>query len=144
MSDCCSVDAQKKSKPVKCECPRNGNNYPEVQRKTVLQHIDKPWIHALKEQKYFYCDDPACEVVYFAEDNTLITTSQVRTHIGIKDHSNSALRCYCFGISNLEAQTQPEAKSFVIRQTKAALCSCITSNPSGRCCLKDFPKYNKE
>jgi hypothetical protein len=28
----------------------------------------------------------------------------------------------------------------VMAQTKAGLCSCDTSNPSGRCCLKDFPK----
>ena len=28
----------------------------------------------------------------------------------------------------------------IVEQTKNARCSCETSNPSGRCCLKVFPK----
>lgn len=141
MSDCCTSTCKKKLKPTRSECPVNGQNYLEVPRKTILQHIDKPWLHDVKEQKYFYCHDPECEVVYFSEDNTVINKSQLRTRIGIKEPADSdALTCYCFGVSNMEARTQPEAKAFVIQQTKESACSCTTSNPSGRCCLKDFPK----
>jgi len=40
-----------------------------------------------------------------------------------------------------EAATQPDAKSFVIEKTKGHFCECEARNPSGKCCLKDFPKY---
>jgi hypothetical protein len=145
MSYCCSTPSTtERSKPSRYECPVNGNDYPEVPLHTVLQHIDKPWLHTLKKQKYFYCDAPDCDVVYFAEDNTVIDKSLVRTRIGTKESSDSdALICYCFGVSNMEAMTQPEAKAFVIQQTREKHCSCTTSNPSGRCCLKDFPEHNK-
>jgi len=47
--------------------------------------------------------------------------------------------CYCFGVSRSDFRNDPATKDYVIAQTKAGLCSCDTSNPSGRCCLKDFP-----
>lgn len=144
MSDCCTSPDNEKHKPARCQCPLNGHNYLEVPIQTILQHLDKPWQHPLKVQKYFYCDDPDCEVVYFAEDNTVINKSSIKTRIGIKERTDSdALICYCFGVSNMAARTQPETKAFVIQQTKEAHCSCTTSNPSGRCCLKDFPKDNQ-
>ena len=33
-----------------------------------------------------------------------------------------------------------EIKDFVIKSTKEKTCACTTRNPSGKCCLKDFPK----
>ena len=111
--------------------------YLEVSRTTILHHLDKPWLHSLKEQKYFFCHEPQCEVVYFAEDDTVIRKSQLRTRVGIKEQDDNALICYCFGVSKKYAK---EAKAFVIQQTKESACSCTTSNPSGRFCLKDFPK----
>ena len=47
--------------------------------------------------------------------------------------------CYCFGVSRADFDRNPGTKDFVTAQTKAGLCACETSNPSGRCCLKDFP-----
>jgi hypothetical protein len=114
--------------------------YLEVSRETILHHLDKPWLHSLGEQKYFFCHDPECEVVYFTENNTVIKKSQLRTRVGIKEQDDSALICYCFDVSRLDARTTKEAKAFVIQQTKESACTCATSNPSGRCCLKDFPK----
>jgi len=139
MSDCCPT-SPKRPRPSKCECPENGNIYLEVSSKTILHHLNKPWMHSLGEQKYFFCHDPECEVVYFAEDHSVIKKSQLRTRVGIKEQDDDALTCYCFGVSNIEARTLKEAKAFVIQQTKESACSCTTSNPSGRCCLKDFPK----
>ncbi len=114
--------------------------YLEVPRETILHHLDKPWLHPLKEQKYFFCHDPECDVVYFTEDHNVINKSQLRTRVGIKEQDDNALICYCFGVSKKEAR---EAKAFVIQQTKTSACACTTRNPSGRCCLKDFPKFKK-
>jgi len=52
--------------------------------------------------------------------------------------------CYCFGVSSADFERNPATRDFVMAQTKANLCSCETSNPSGRCCLKDFPKQGSE
>lgn len=140
MSDCCSTSGARKTTPGKHACPTNGVEYKEVSLKTVLHHIINPWNRVVKDQAYYFCDDPECDVVYFGEDNSVIQRSEIRTLIGVKENAPHALLCYCFGVTKAEAAANPMAKDFVLQKTKAGLCSCETSNPSGRCCLKDFPK----
>lgn len=145
MSDCCSVsepgqDKSKPSKPARHVCPENGKAYAQVAKTTMLHHILQPWLLNLKDQQYYFCDDPNCEVVYFGEDNSRIKKSQLRIQVGIKETSPEALICYCYGVSRQQSETCPQAKSFVIQQTRHSACACETRNPSGRCCLKDFPK----
>lgn len=148
MSDCCSVS---NTDPVKSAsarakrhvCPENGKIYAQVARTTILHHVQQPWLHGLEEQNYYFCDDPDCEVVYFGDDDSVINKNQLRTQVGIKQTSPEALICYCFGVSRHEAETSPQAKAFVVEQTRQSQCACETRNPSGRCCLKDFPKGGK-
>ena len=140
MSDCCSTNKESEQYPKRHVCPNNGKAYLEVPYGTVLHHIKSPWELALKEQVYYYCDDPQCDVVYFGIDDSVVSKHQVRTKIGVKEPSNDTFICYCFGVSKFVAQINNKAKEFVIEQTKNATCSCTTHNPSGRCCLKDFPK----
>jgi hypothetical protein len=139
MSDCCN-SSKPASNPGKHVCPVNGKLYSEVSLGTIMHHIHTPWLHSLKDQAYYFCDDPECDVVYFGLDNTTIITGSLRTIVGVKDQSDESPVCYCFGISRQQAINDSEAKAFVIEQTKNHTCSCATSNPSGRCCLKDFPK----
>jgi hypothetical protein len=70
----------------------------------------------------------------------VIHTDKLRTAIGQKSHDKNAAICYCFGITKALARLDETIKSFVIKQTKQSNCSCKTSNPSGHCRLKDFPK----
>ena len=140
MTDCCNTTETTAQRSKKHTCPVNGQRYNTVSKKTIKHHIKQPWLWQSIDKEYYYCDDPNCEVVYFADDNSIIDTSAVRTQIGIKDKSEKALICYCFGVSRSTTQNAPEAKAFVIEQTKNHNCSCTTSNPSGRCCLKDFPQ----
>lgn len=140
MSECCSSNKEVEQPPKRYVCPENGQQYLEVPYSTVLHHVKEPWKLALKEQAYYFCDDPDCDVVYFGIDDFTIRKNQLRTNIGIKETSEDALICYCFGVSKLEAKTNKQVKEFVIVQTKHSQCSCTTHNPSGRCCLKDFPK----
>lgn len=139
MSDCCSDPNEKQAHPRKHRCPVNGLPCSEISARTVAHHIKKPWQAGYSDKRYFFCEDPACDVVYFADDNSVILKSEVRTQIGIKEESDEGLICYCFGISKADAQRDPNAKAFVLAQTKARQCSCATSHPAGRCCLKDFP-----
>ena len=139
MSDCCHSTCATGLPSRSHACPVNGHEYKSVALKTILHHINSPWEWAEKQQDYYFCDDPNCDVVYFGEDNSVITKSKLRTVVGIKEDKSDALACYCFGVSNLDAQQHPDIRSFIIHKTKEGLCSCDTSNPAGRCCLRYFP-----
>ena len=143
MDSCCSGDNEKscevKTAPRKFSCPVNAKDYNKVATKTILHHIKSPWQKELSEQTYYFCDDPDCDVVYFSLDGSVIKKTGLRTTVGIKEKDENTPVCYCFGISKVEAKKFPAVKEFVIQQTKIHNCSCETSNPSGRCCLKDFP-----
>ena len=139
MADCCSSTDCEISHPRKHRCPANGKAYSEISTKTITHHIRDSWTWVGKAGRYFFCDDPACDVVYFGDDGTTIQKSQLRTRVGVKEASDDALVCYCFGVTKGNARNDPGIRDFVVLQTKHGLCSCDTSNPSGRCCLKDFP-----
>ena len=153
MSDCCSSDGDSTNNsikttantPSKSKCPSVAHakeqNCAKVAYETVLHHIKEPWQHKITEQAYYFCDDPACDVVYFGLDEVILEKSQVRTVIGIKEPQlDDALICYCFDVSNAQARLNVSAYEFVLEQTKKSNCSCKTRNPSGHCCLKDFKK----
>lgn len=139
MSDCCSQSSPGNKSPRKRECPVNHRDYIRVPVKTILHHLKQSWKNTLKEQAYYYCDDPDCEVVYFGEDNSVIKKSELRTLITAKEKDQHAFICHCFGVSLQDVTLNPEIKEFILQQTRAGNCSCETSNPAGRCCLKDFP-----
>lgn len=144
MNDCCAdhVISNRSSAnyPKSHTCPANGKSYSSVKHKTILHHIIHPWNKSLTEQGYYFCSDPACEVVYFGQDNTMINNDSLRTTVWQKSIDENSTICYCFGITKKLALTDKNIKSFVIEHTKNSFCSCETSNPSGHCCLKDFPK----
>ena len=140
MSDCCSGSCATNHTHKLYRCPVNGKEYKEVSIKTVMHHVKEPWNLQEKRQIYYFCEDPECEVVYFGQDDSTIENSALRTPVGIKDKSGNALVCYCFGITVDQAATLTKAKAFVIEQTKGHVCECEARNPSGRCCLKYFPK----
>ncbi len=139
MSDCCTTKGNDQQTPKRHTCPQCSKLYGEVPFKTILHHIKSPWDLPLKEQAYYFCNDPLCDVVYYGIDNSTIHKDLLRTKVGIKETSDDTLICYCFGVSKSEARDNSIAKAFVVKQTKNSLCSCATHNPSGRCCLKDFP-----
>lgn len=145
MNDCCANKDKLRSKPSKRGsashyCPSNGKPYKSVKRKTLLHHILQPWLNNITEQQYYFCTDENCDVVYFGEDNSIFRSNELRTTVWQKSTDKNAVICYCFGISKALARLDKSIKSFVKKQTRESNCSCETSNPSGHCCLKDFPK----
>ena len=140
MSDCCSKTCTTGGTHNKHRCPVNGEEYKEVSIKTIMHHIKEPWHWQGNSQSYYFCDNPECNVVYFGQDNSVIEKTEVRTSVGIKEKLGDSLVCYCFGVTADEASANPEAKAFVIDKTKSHICECEVRNPSGKCCLKDFPE----
>jgi hypothetical protein len=141
MSDCCSTKV--KQSPKKLGCPVNGTACQEVKRQTIIHQIKNPWSWTGSMQAYYFCSDPACKVAYFGEDGSTIPADALRQKIGIKDQSHGALLCYCFNVTKQDYLSDASVKDFVIEQTKNGNCACETRNPSGRCCLKDFPRVFK-
>lgn len=140
MSDCCSSSGHNTAHPQKYPCPINGLACLEVSARTIAHHIKGAWEWSPTATRYFFCDDPECDVVYFGEDGSTILNSRLRLQPGPKDRSDEGLLCYCFGVTRGDFQRNSATREFVILQTNVGQCSCETSNPSGRCCLRDFPK----
>lgn len=137
---CEQTNTDTKLIPKKLNCPVNGKPYMQVEPKTISHHLKKTWEWHSAKQGYYFCSDPECDVVYFAEDGSVIKTSELRTTVGVKELKPESLICYCYGVTLNDAQSDKTIKEFVIQKTKMDECSCDTRNPSGRCCLKDFPK----
>jgi hypothetical protein len=144
MSDCCSTHESKAAHPKKRPCPNNGLEGAEVSARTISHHLKEAWKWQDKGIRYFFCSDPGCDVVYFGEDDSIITKAQLRTVVGVKEAAHDTPACYCFGVSKADAINNPAIREYVMAQTKRAQCSCDVSNPSGRCCLKDFPRTDKQ
>lgn len=138
MSGCCS--ASTKTPTAKHVCPANGKSYKRVSSRTVTHHTKEPWNLVTEGKTFYFCDDSECAVTYFADDDSVITASDLRTIVGIKDRKNESPICYCYGVTFGAYDKDPSLKDYVTEQTKLGQCSCETSNPSGKCCLKDFPK----
>jgi hypothetical protein len=147
MTDCCSSNSEdtKCANSRKRNCPANGAECSEVAAVTMRHHLKSPWMRPLRTQRYYFCGSPLCDVVYFGEDGVVFTMDDLRGPIGQKQVEDGQphpekIICYCFGVTQADAQNDPAAKTFVIQQTGEGACACETRNPSGRCCLKDFPK----
>jgi hypothetical protein len=138
MSHCCKASDSNSQDPQKHRCPANGKACAEVSARTITHHLKNPWEWTSGEQRYFFCDDPDCDVVYFGEDGSTIRKPELRTRVGVKESSADAPLCYCYGIAKSDS-TMPGVRDYVVGQTRDGACACDTRNPSGRCCLKNFP-----
>lgn len=138
VSDCCNTSSNKTSFAKKRICPSCSNTGGTVSPKTIQHHINQPWDWDEKPMGYYFCKTQTCETVYFGEDDSVISQSQVRTKIGLKQTTDDAIICYCYGVTKRHTKENTSAKTFVTEQTKAHHCACSERNPSGRCCLKDF------
>lgn len=143
MSDCCSSTNCSTTHKQKHRCPANGVEYRSVPSKTIAHHIARPWEWRDRGHAHYFCQDPDCNVVYFSDDDQVILQSQLRTVVGKKSQSDNALICYCFGVSRADAREDPSIKDYIVEETKQRRCACGTSNPSGRCCLNDFPRNER-
>lgn len=140
INPCCSPSKSKGNRISMHRCPVNSKENSEVSRRTIVHHLKEAWRWNGTAERYYFCDDPDCDVVYYGDDDSVIYKTQLRTRIGVKEQGRNDLWCYCFGISDEDYLRDADTRDFVVTQTKMGLCSCETSNPSGRCCLKDFPK----
>lgn len=140
MSDCCPLPEHDDLPAGKCRCPVSHQECTEVSPRTMAHHLHAPWSWVAADTRYFFCADPSCDVVYFGADGSVIDQTQLRTQVGLKAQEDQRLLCYCYGVSQADFRRDPAVRDYVVAQTAAGQCACDTRNPSGRCCLKDFPR----
>ncbi len=146
MNDCCKNKGVPEFKKKEL-CPRCNEAQNITSYQTVLHHLAQPYSHALSEDNgYYFCKNNQCDVVYFDTKGTLFELGDVRGKIGEKDHSPKRQICYCFDVTfdQVEAEIEEHGfssiKEFVKSQTKLKNCACEIRNPTGKCCLINFPK----
>lgn len=137
--DCCSTS----SNTTEVSCPGCAKAGERVEVVTVLHQISRPWQERVSDGPYFFCHQVGCNTVYFTTQGESFTTEQLRQGVGQKATDKGRMLCYCFDVrySDLrDADAARACREFVIAKTRAKLCACEERNPSGRCCLRDFPK----
>jgi len=150
MSDCCSTSESTAPEPVKTSskvnCVSCGSVSLPVERLTLLHQLKHPQLMNIPEVSFHFCVEPDCDLVYFGDDKTVYRRNDLRQDVGQKSTNPDRTLCYCFDVkqSNIleerEMTGQSQSKAFVMEQVKLKRCACDTRNPSGQCCLKDFPK----
>lgn len=141
MSCCSTSDDSCSNRADKLTCPVNKRLYKRVPQVTVLHHLSDPWKNFSEEQTYYFCDDHDCEVIYFSDSGSIFKKPDIRSLFkNTKGNISDELICYCFGVSKNDYLNNPGTREFVVKQTKLKNCACEVRNPSGKCCLKDFPK----
>jgi hypothetical protein len=123
----------------KSPCPHCGQSCADVSPRTIRHHIRQAWQWVAESDRYFYCGNPACAVVYFGADGSIIPQTRLRTP-DAKQATADALICHCFGITVSDAKQSQAARDFALTQTRERQCACEVRNPSGRCCLADLVK----
>jgi len=110
----------------------------------MVHQIQFPHNQHLSEADYAFCANRECHAGYFSTSD-IIPKALLRAF----QPGRKSMLCHCFDISEsayrtaLVDDTAQAIKTFVVEQTKAALCACEARNPSGRCCLASFRQMEK-
>jgi len=145
MSESCCSTSVAGSAPG--DCPRCGTRGQRVDRLAVaslMSGVVPP------TQSYWLCRERECDTVYFGEDATVLTASDMNVSPGFKSKSPAALVCYCFQHrrGDIEAELLAEGRTSIpgriAAEVKAGNCACEVRNPSGKCCLGEVQQATQE
>ena len=122
-------------------CPACGQEGESVGHTTLLHQLRTPWQQSLDEGTYYFCASAECDTVYFSTTGRQMGRDAIRQEVGQKSYRPDRMLCYCFDIrySDLAAAAE-RCRDYVIDKTRDNRCACVQRNPSGRCCLRDFPR----
>lgn len=141
MSECCSVKTPVIPAAV-AACPECGNRSKKVGAITVKSLVRRLPL-GMAPAQYYFCEAPACGVVYFPSDPQAPTfhKAALLVRVGVKEEHDPVPVCYCFGVArrDISDEVQRTGKSTIAERIKAEVkagnCACEVKNPSGKCCL---------
>jgi hypothetical protein len=124
-------------------CGECGTAGRPVESVTVKAMLTAAALTRYERHAYRFCPDAACSVVYFGQDGTVFTTSDVLERVWQKEPPGRRTLCYCFGEneSDIAAEIQLRGRSDAAQRVRmhiaARRCACEIRNPRGVCCLGD-------
>lgn len=146
MSTCCDTAASTKQSK-KMLCPSCGVKQNFLPHQTLIHQLKNPKnIEVNPDIPYYFCRNSSCETVYFSPSQSSFSPDDLRWPVGQKSTEPDRQICYCFDVTydqvvkELARDGVSKTKEFVMAQTKLKNCACEIRNPSGKCCLVDFPK----
>ncbi len=123
------------------KCPLCGTKGHRVESDKMIHHVKD--ISKMGDGNYSFCPCPECDVVYFLDEETF-TTKMINKEIGLKDSSSQkGAICYCYNYPKSELFDDSIVDKINIRIENYGS-RCDLRNPSGRCCLKDIKKMQKQ
>ncbi|MBI4972481.1 MAG: copper chaperone Copz family protein [Candidatus Omnitrophica bacterium] len=130
-------------------CPGCGFKGLSVGEKTIRSLLKDIFHTEINNTPYHFCSHRECTVVYFSE-GSVFTKDKLKIKVGLKEREPPIPVCYCFGITKEDIEREINEKGFstaserIRKKVKGGICSCEVKNPSGRCCLGDVIKTEKE
>ena len=151
MAECCSVGESGKQAPAVMSCPESGTHSKRVDLLTVrslVRHLPL----GMPDTPYYYCTAPACDVVYFPYEvgAPMFRRADLLVRVWSKEQGDGAPICYCFGFSKQDILQEiatsgtSNVSEKVKREVQAGHCACEVKNPSGKCCLGDVTRVERE
>ena len=126
--DCCQREGELDNRI----CPRCGSAGRSIQLVTVKSLLTARALERLTLKEHRFCATPDCEVVYFSEE-ALFGREDVRVSVFQKEPLGRRTVCYCFEVSEDDADAAAESR--IRTHVRAGRCACELRNPEGRCCL---------
>jgi len=129
--------------PAARPCPGCGQRGTAVQLQTVKALLTEVALRRIQLTHYRFCDDDACDVVYFGDAGDRFAAGDIRVPVWQKQRPGARLLCYCFAESETVIRDEvlrsgrAEAVDRIRDHIAAQRCACDIRNPRGTCCLGD-------
>lgn len=144
---CCDLHPPRACSPTPCPaCEERGKTVARLTLEALLKPNRRPTIPP-RQEGFFFCPTPTCEVVYFLPGRPLFRKEDLSVRVGLKEPDDPTVPvCYCFDWTpqNIRAELETTGRSTVIDQIKAQVkagnCDCEVTNPQGSCCLGNVAK----
>ncbi len=156
MKNCCGEERSGEScamflsdKRAATRCVECGVEGRRVERQTILHHLKHEHLARLNGERYRFCPDANCAVVYFSENGVRFIVNEVREVVSAKTTGDRRPICYCFGFTEGDAREEIDraGTSTIPKQIseliKAGMCACEVRNPAGMCCLGEVNRTVK-
>lgn len=134
---------------VSLNCPICHHKGKKIDTATVKSQLAVS-LHRVSDYPYHFCEQPDCEVVYYDENGSLFTTSEVRERVYQKAcDDDDMLICYCFYHTQgaVKAAILTHREQVIIDDIQSGIqagkCACDWRNPQGSCCLGNIKKLIK-
>jgi bacterioferritin-associated ferredoxin len=127
-------------------CPVCRKESIEVDGITVGNHVREAF-WPLHNHKFFVCENPGCDVVYFSESGyKVLMRADVKTRVTFKERDAPRPLCYCKQVTEEDviASIEKGARSF--EEVKLATGiggggQCRITNPAGKCCSRNYKPF---